>query len=179
MKIEKNRFVSLSYELRENDSEGKIIEVVEEGRPLNFIYGTGKLLQSFESNLGALSKGDSFSFSLSSPEAYGDRREEMIVDVPISVFMVDGKVDENICYVGNVVPMMDGSGNPLSGMICEVTDMHARMDFNHPMAGVNLCFSGKVIEVREATSDELNNSMHSHSCSSCGGHEGSGCGGSC
>ena len=165
MKIENNRMVSLTYELHENDPNGKIIETIEEIRPLNFVFGTGRLLPSFESNLNSLSKGDSFSFPLDSAEAYGERREEMIIDVPVSVFHADGKVDESICYVGNVVPMMDGSGNPLSGVINEISEEHVRMDFNHPMAGVNLYFTGQVIDVREPSSEELNASAGS--CSGC------------
>jgi FKBP-type peptidyl-prolyl cis-trans isomerase SlyD len=168
MKIESNKMVSLTYELRENDQHGKIIEVVEEARPLNFIYGTGKLLPSFETNLNKLSKGDPFSFRLSAEEGYGERREEMIIDVPISVFQNEGKVDESICYIGNVVPMMDTAGNPLSGIINEITDQHVKMDFNHPMAGVNLHFSGQVIDVREPSPEELNPS--NNSCSGC--HQG-------
>ena len=169
MKIETNKFVSLTYELRENDRNGKVIELVEEERPLNFIFGTGRLMPSFESNLSLLSKGDQFSFGLNSDNAYGERREEMIIDVPISVFQSEGKVDENICYVGNVVPMTDGSGNPLSGVINEITGDHVRMDFNHPMAGVNLYFTGKIIDVREPSHEELHASASP--CSGC--HESS------
>lgn len=165
MKIENNRMVSLTYELRENDSNGKIIETIEETRPLSFIFGTGRLLPSFETNLNSLSKGDPFSFALDSADAYGERREEMIIDVPISVFHSEGKVDESICYVGNVVPMMDSSGNPLSGTINEISEDHVRMDFNHPMAGVNLYFTGQVIDVREPSFEELNASASS--CSGC------------
>ena len=55
MKIENNRMVSLIYELRENDSKGKIIEALDETKPLRFIFGTGRLLPVFESNIGSLS----------------------------------------------------------------------------------------------------------------------------
>ena len=177
MKIENNRMVSLTYELRENDSDGKVIETIEENKPLGFIFGTGRLLPAFESNIDSLSTGDMFSFALDSPDAYGERREEMIIDVPLSVFMADGKVDENICYVGNVVPMVDGSGNPLSGTINEVTEDFVKMDFNHPMAGVNLHFSGKIIDVRIPTQEDLAHS--SGTCSSCGCNEGDSCTGTC
>ena len=51
MQIENNKMVSLTYELRENDSEGRVIETLDESRPLKFIYGTGKLLPVFESNI--------------------------------------------------------------------------------------------------------------------------------
>ena len=178
MKVEKNKMVSLIYELRESDAEGRIIETLDENSPLKFVYGTGRLLPVFESNIGSLNIGDNFRFTLSSELAYGEKREEMIVDVPISVFETDGKINEDICRVGNEVPMMDTEGNPLNGIINEITDTYVRMDFNHPMAGLDLFFSGKIIDVREATAEEI--AGNNHSCSSCGSSdEHAGCSGSC
>lgn len=177
MKIENNKMVSLIYELRENDSNGRIIESLDETRPLKFIYGTGRLLPVFESNISLLKTGDLFKFKLDSEMAYGDKREDMIINVPVSVFETDGKLNEDICRVGNEVPMTDSDGNPLTGVINEITDTYVRMDFNHPMAGLNLFFSGKIVEVREATDNELAATMHS--CSSCGTEAHSGCSGGC
>ena len=177
MKIENNKMVSLIYELRENDSNGRIIEALDETRPLKFIYGTGRLLPVFESNISMLNSGDPFSFTLNSEMAYGDKREEMIINVPLSVFETDGKVNEDICRVGNEVPMTDSEGNPLTGVINEITDTYVRMDFNHPMAGLDLYFSGKIVEVREATENELSATLNS--CSGCGSNDQSGCSGNC
>jgi len=168
--------VSLVYELREGSSDGRILETLDELRPLNFIYGTGRLLPVFEVNLDSLGSGDDFSFTLKADEAYGERREDMIIDVPVSVFETDGKLNEDICKVGNEVPMMDSEGNPLNGVIYEINDDFVKMDFNHPMAGLDLYFSGKIVDVRDATDHELAGTMNS--CSSCGSSS-SGCGGNC
>jgi FKBP-type peptidyl-prolyl cis-trans isomerase SlyD len=177
MKIENNKMVSLIYELRENNSEGRIIESLDDNKPLTFVYGTGRLLPVFESNINSLKKGDNFRFALNSEMAYGEKREEMIVNVPITVFETDGKLNEDICQVGNEVPMMDTEGNPLNGIINEITDSFVKMDFNHPMAGLDLFFSGRIVDVREATDSELSAIMGS--CSGCGGKEHSDCSGSC
>ena len=177
MKIENNKMVSLIYELRENDSNGRIIEALDETRPLKFIYGTGRLLPVFESNINLLETGDNFRFKLNSESAYGDKREEMIINVPVSVFESDGKINEDICKVGNEVPMTDSEGNPLTGVINEITDTYVRMDFNHPMAGLDLYFTGKIVEVREASEHELDATMKS--CSGCGSGEHSDCSGGC
>jgi FKBP-type peptidyl-prolyl cis-trans isomerase SlyD len=178
MKIEKNKMVSLIYELRESGSEGRIIETLDETRPLNFVDGTGRLIPFFESNITSLDKGDLFNFSLNAEMAYGEKREDMVVNVPVSVFETDGKINEDVCRVGNEVPMMDTEGHPLTGIINEITDTYVRMDFNHPMAGLDLYFSGKIIDVREATEEEIAGT--NHSCSSCGSADNqSGCGGSC
>jgi FKBP-type peptidyl-prolyl cis-trans isomerase SlyD len=177
MKIENNKMVSLIYELRENDSNGRIIEAPDESRPLTFIYGTGRLLPVFESNIGLLKTGDNFRFTLNSEMAYGDKREEMIINVPVGVFETNGKINEDICRVGNEVPMTDSDGNPLTGIINEITDTYIRMDFNHPMAGLDLFFSGKIVEVREATERELATIMNS--CSGCSSKEHADCSGDC
>ncbi len=177
MKIENNKMVSLIYELRENDPNGRIIEALDETGPLKFIYGTGRLLPVFETNIMSLKEGDLFRFTLNSDAAYGNKREEMIIDVPLSVFETDGKINEDICRVGNEVPMTDSEGNPLTGVINEITETSVKMDFNHPMAGLDLFFSGKIIEVREATENELAATMNS--CSGCGSKENSECSGSC
>ncbi len=166
MQIEKNKVVSLVYELREKTPDGRIIEILDPGKPLTFIYGSGRLLPGFEAKLFALKEGDDFSFLLPSGDAYGDKREDVMINVPLSAFQIDGKFDENTCQVGNEVPMMDKDGNRVIGTIIEVTDTYARMDFNHPMAGYDLSFSGKILDVHEATVDELDRMLGS--CSSCG-----------
>jgi len=178
MKIDKNKMVSLVYKLREKNADGRIIETLDETRPLEFVYGLGRLLPVFESNINSLNKWDNFNFSMSPEMGYGEKREDMIVNVPISVFETDGKLNEDICRVGNEVPMMDTDGNPLNGVINEISDTSVRVDFNHPMAGLDLYFSGKIINVREATAEEIAGT--NHSCSSCGSADSqAGCSGSC
>ena len=59
-------------------------------------------------------------------------------------------------FEGNVVPLMDSEGNRLQAQVVSVTDSHVTVDLNHPLAGENLHFKGKVLEVREATEEELN-----------------------
>lgn len=169
--------VSLIYELRESDQEGRVIEVLDELKPLSFVFGSGRLLPVFESNISSLGIGDSFRFSMKSEFAYGEKREDMIVNVPVAVFETDGKINEDICQVGKEVPMMDNEGNPLTGVINEITDTYVRMDFNHPMAGLDLYFTGKIVDVRDATHEEISGT--NHSCSSCGSGNDSGCSGSC
>ncbi|MEE4215506.1 MAG: FKBP-type peptidyl-prolyl cis-trans isomerase [Bacteroidales bacterium] len=175
MVIEKDKMVSLKYVLREGDSKGDIVEEVNSENPLEFLYGAGQMLPHFESNIENLSQGDKFEFSLTSEQAYGDKREELIVELPMSVFEVDGKVDENLLKPGNQVPMADAQGRRLVGTVLSNTDTAVKMDFNHPMAGAELHFTGEVLDVRDASPDELN-THKSDGCSGCGSHDGcSGC----
>ena len=96
--------------------------------------------------------------------------------MPMSVFEVEGKVDENLLTTGNQVPMADSQGNRLIGTVLSHTDSSVKMDFNHPMAGTDLHFAGEILNVREATEDELN-IYNNDGCSTCGSHDG--CSGTC
>jgi FKBP-type peptidyl-prolyl cis-trans isomerase SlyD len=171
MIIEKNRVVSLVYELK---VEGEIIESLNDDRPLTFIYGTGALLPKFEDNLNGMKVGDTFDFELKCADGYGLATEEAVVDIPKSVFEVDGKFDNEMIQEGNAIPMMDGDGNRLNGVVVTVGSETVTMDFNHPLAGDDLFFKGKVVEVREATQEELAHG-HIHAASGCG----DGCEGEC
>ena len=166
MVIEKDMMVSLKYILREGDNNGDIIEEVSNDNPLVFMYGAGKMLPHFESNIESLASGDKFNFKLMPDEAYGDKREELIVDLPMTVFEVDGKVDENLLRIGNQVPMADSHGRRMIGTVLSYTETSVKMDFNHPMAGTELHFTGEILGVRDATDEELN--MHNTDCSTCG-----------
>lgn len=166
MEITKEKVVSITYELRKDAENGEVVETVTDENPLTFLYGVGGMLPKFEENLNGMKAGDDFQFGLQPEEAYGPVVENAIVDVPIDVFKVDGQVDNNMLQVGNSIPMMDNSGNRLNGMVQEIKDTAVTMDFNHPMAGKNLFFSGKVTDVREATEEELSHG-HVHGAGGC------------
>ena len=166
MEISKEKVVSITYELRKDHENGEIVETVTNDNPLTFIYGTGGMLPKFEEKLGGLKAGEEFKFGLNSEDAYGPVVDNAIVDVPIDVFKVDGEVDKNILQPGNMVPMMDNSGNRLNGKILDIGESAVKMDFNHPMAGKDLFFTGTVSSIREATEEELSHG-HVHQNGSC------------
>jgi len=163
MEIRKEKVVSITYELRKDGENGEIVETVTGDNPLTFLYGVGGMLPKFEENLDGMRAGDEFRFGLNSEDAYGPVVENAVVDVPIDVFKVDGQVDHNMLQIGNMVPMMDNSGNRLNGKIIDIQEQSVEMDFNHPMAGKDLYFSGSVTEVRDATDEELSHGhVHAH-----------------
>lgn len=156
MKIENNKFIALSYDL--NVGEGEEIELMERATvesPLEFIYGTGSMLEAFEKNLDGLVEGDSFDFVLTPEQAYGEYDDEHIVDLPRNLFEQDGQLNEEVIFEGNMVPMMDANGNRLNGSVVAVKEDGITMDFNHPLAGETLNFSGKVLIVRDSTPEEI------------------------
>lgn len=175
--ISKNFMVTLTYDLHIDDAGGEMIEQATEANPLKFLYGAGVMLPKFESHLSGLKAGETFTMRLPSTDAYGDVNQDAIVDLPKHVFLVDGKFDDELITVGNTVPMMSGNGQRLNGMVLEVSDEEVKMDFNHPLAGEDLYFSGKILEVREPSEEELAQHNQNGGCG-CGsdGCDDGGCG---
>jgi FKBP-type peptidyl-prolyl cis-trans isomerase SlyD len=114
------------------------------------------MLEKFEENIKGLQQGDQFDFMIPSDEAYGQASDDAVVDLPLNVFEIEGEVDYDLLKVGNYIPMQDQQGNRLDGIVLEVGDEKVKMDFNHPLAGDDLFFQGEVLDVREATQDEIN-----------------------
>lgn len=152
MKIENNKVVSLSFTLT---VDGEVIETVTNDKPMQFMYGTGYLLPKFEQNIAGKEVGDSFDFVLKADKAYGNVDPEAVIDLSKEIFMVDGKVDEEVLFVGNQVPMRDQDGNRLYGVVESIQDDTVTMNFNHPLAGSDLHFKGEVVVVRDATPEDL------------------------
>ncbi|MBN2635357.1 MAG: FKBP-type peptidyl-prolyl cis-trans isomerase [Prolixibacteraceae bacterium] len=155
MEIGKYSMVTLTYDLRLDNENGEMVEQATVEKPLQFLYGAGVMLPKFESQLAGLREGEPFSIKLNVNEAYGEVNEDAVVELPKHVFLVDGNFDDELIKVGNTVPMMSSNGQRLNGLVLEVNDENVKMDFNHPLAGEDLYFAGKVVEVREASEEEV------------------------
>ncbi len=168
MKIGQNKVVDITYTLREGGADGNVIETVTAEKPLEFIFGKGFLLPAFEDNLKDLNVGGDFAFTLNAENAYGDHNAQMVVPLDTKLFQKeDGTIEEGLLEIGNQIPMQDTQGRHLMGRVIELQDDKVIMDFNHPMAGKTLHFTGKVEKIREATEEELNPPQHGCGC---GGH---------
>ena len=190
MKITANKSVSAEYELYvdgEKEGELELMEKATAEQPLSFIYGVGMMLPKFEENIFGLAAGEKFDFTIDNEDAYGAYEDENVLDLDRSIFEIDGKLDEEVVFEGNVVPLMDNEGHRINAQVVEVTDTHVKVDLNHPLAGETLHFKGSILEVREATEKELS-ALHGGGGCGCGsggcGDEGCGCddgveGGSC
>ncbi|HJE89008.1 FKBP-type peptidyl-prolyl cis-trans isomerase [Rikenella microfusus] len=173
MKISENKFVSLAYTLT---VDGQVADQATAERPLEFVYGVGMLLPKFEEFIAGKEAGEKFEFVLTPAEGYGEINPQAVVNLPKDVFMVDGAIPDDMLMVGNVLPMADQNGNRLMGTVKAVNENDVTMDFNHPMAGKTLNFTGDILGVREAKPEDM---MPAGGCS-CGsgscGCEGGDCG---
>ena len=158
MKIEKQTVVMLTYQLSVKDQTDtwESIENVTAEEPMAFIHGLSGLPEKFEDNLAGMGVGDTFDFRITAEEGYGEFDEEAVVDLPIDIFKNEsGELESDILVVGNMVPMTNEDGHQMMGQVLEIADDHVIMDFNHPLAGREMWFRGAVLEVRNATEEEL------------------------
>ena len=159
MKIEANKVVSLNYKLTNHKTGEKIEETTAE-QPMVFLFGVEAIIPDFEVNISGKTIGDTFAFAIESENAYGTPSDEQVAMIPLDVFnMEDGKVNTEEIYIGATVPMSDNEGHQLLGTVLDINEEFVKMDFNHPLAGIDLHFEGEVIGVRDASEEEV---THGH-----------------
>lgn len=161
MQVSEDKVVSVTYHLTAQKGNGneELVEQTSPERPFVFLNGFGGVLPDFEANLNGKTKGDKFDFRIKPENAYGNFEKDFVVKVDRQAFEVDGQFDDKRVKIGEDIEMNDAEGNVLVGKVKEITDSYVEMDFNHPLAGYELHFIGEVLEVREATPEELD---HGH-----------------
>ncbi len=157
MNISDKKIVTASYDLyvQAEKESAELMESATAENPLVFCYGIGMMLQKFEENLLDKKAGDEFDFNIACDDAYGQYNEDHVVDLPKNIFEVEGKFDDEMVAVGKIVPLMDAQGNRLNAEVLEIKENEVSVDLNHPLAGENLHFKGKVIDVHEASEEEM------------------------
>lgn len=150
MIIETNKIVTLHYILRDGSETGNIIEDTHNSQPITFTFGVGQMIPGFESNLNGMKQGDTYAFLLAPGEAYGDNNVKSIVKIPKKNFAdSEGNINASDIQIGSPVRMKNQNGQSFQGIIKEVSEDQITVDFNHPMAGRTLHFSGEILEVKE------------------------------
>lgn len=176
-----NRYIKVQYKLYAPMGEEKEVRIIEETRddmPFDFISGMNMVLDSLEQQLVPLSDGQDFRIELSEDEAYGPYIPEGVQEIPAEAFFVEGKMDDGHVYEGAVVPLRNAEGEQFNGTVVKITDKTVVVDLNHPLAGKQLTFQGRVIENRIATNKEIESYLNAQGgCGSCGGCGGGGCNG--
>ncbi|MEW6060403.1 MAG: peptidylprolyl isomerase [Bacteroidota bacterium] len=151
MKIENNKVVSINYTLR-NDA-GEVLDSSDGREPLVYIHGMGNIITGLESQLLGKSAGDSLKVSIPPSEAYGEYDLSQVVQVSRSQF--EGAPD---LKVGMRFTATSDQGYQVV-TITNINDDVVTIDGNHPLAGKTLHFDVTVVDVRDASPDELS---HGH-----------------
>ncbi len=151
MQIAAQKVVSIEYTLK--DADGQVLDTSDGRQPLAYLHGAGNIVVGLEKALEGKAAGDTVEVSVSPEEGYGLRDEAAIRNVPARKLSPDKKV-----LPGQRFRMMTASGAVVATVLSVQGD-YAKVDGNHPLAGVTLNFSVKVVDVREPTEEEL---AHGH-----------------
>ncbi|MGB1198174.1 MAG: FKBP-type peptidyl-prolyl cis-trans isomerase [Thalassotalea sp.] len=158
MKIAPNKVVVLHYAV--SDSEGTLIDSSYDHKPLAVIHGTGYLIPGLEDALVDHSAGDKFEVAVEADNAYGERHDGFVQTVPKAMFESIEDLD-----VGTQLRATTDEGEQ-TVIVIDVTDDEITVDGNHPLAGIDLSFDVEILEVRDATEEELNHG-HVHAEGGC------------
>jgi FKBP-type peptidyl-prolyl cis-trans isomerase SlyD len=158
MQVAKNRVVSIDYTLTGED--GTILDTSKGDEPLAYVHGTDEIVAGLENALAGKEPKDHVSVTVSPEEGYGVRDDAVVFTVPRSQFR---GVDE--LEIGMQFEVQgDGEGHVVT--VVAMDENEVTVDGNHPLAGLTLHFDVDIVDVREATSDEIEHGHvhdgHSH-----------------
>ncbi|MFT4754829.1 MAG: FKBP-type peptidyl-prolyl cis-trans isomerase SlyD [Salibacteraceae bacterium] len=152
MKIAQNTVVTMHYKL--SDKDGLVIDSSEGRDPLAYIQGIGALVPGLETELAGKSEGEKVQAIVQPEHAYGNRDESLIRVVPKSGFQ-----GEEEMAVGMQVQIDTGEEGTAIATLTKIEGDDVTLDLNHPLSDIELHFDVDIIELREATEDEL---AHGH-----------------
>ncbi|HLF34467.1 MAG TPA: peptidylprolyl isomerase [Cyclobacteriaceae bacterium] len=147
MRIQKDKVVSIHYTLK--DKEGNILDTSSGREPLTYLHGNGNLISGMEEGLEGKSSGEKLDLEISPEKGYGVRNEELVQQVSRTAFG-DQKVEKGMEF-------QTKSGHTV--VVTKVGLEQVTVDANHPLAGKDLFFNVEVLDIREATKEELD---HGH-----------------
>lgn len=149
-----SKAIAVEYNLHKDTATGELIESTEGKNPLAFLSGLGQMIPEFEDNITDLNEGDTFSFGIKSENAYGTHKPEAVIELAQDMFMKEGKLIPEVA-VANILPLQDQNGNVIPGKVLSINEETVTVDVNHLLADQDLYFTGKIIEIRDATAEEL------------------------
>ena len=159
MEIAARKVVTLNYTL--TDDDGNVIDKSEDGS-FAYLHGASNIIPGLENALAGKKAGDTLNVSVLPAEGYGERDPGKTQAVPREMFPADAEIE-----VGMQFHAQGPNGETLVVTAVKVEEDTITVDGNHPLAGVQLNFAVEVIEVREATSEEVDHG-HVHGP---GGHD--------
>lgn len=152
MRVEQNKVVSMHYKLA--DKDGVVIDNSEGRPPLAYIHGIGALVAGLEAQLENKVVGDKFQAIVAPEDAYGTRDEELVRVVPKSGFQGDEEMT-----IGMQVQIDTGDKGLAIATLTAIDGDDITLDLNHPLSDMELHFDIDIMDIREATSDEI---AHGH-----------------
>ncbi|RME86449.1 MAG: peptidylprolyl isomerase [Zetaproteobacteria bacterium] len=152
MRIQKNTVASFHYTL--TDETGQVLDSSEGEKPFSYLHGHEQIIPGLEAALEGKAAGDAFEVELTPEEAYGEHDPELVERVPRAAFQGVETIEPGMMFQAQTP---DGEMQVVR--VVKVEEDHVIVDGNHPLAGRRLHFKVQVVDVREATEDEI---AHGH-----------------
>jgi FKBP-type peptidyl-prolyl cis-trans isomerase SlyD len=159
MPLKSNQVITINFILK--DTDGNIIEETTKENPFSFISGGSQILPKLEENIGEMLIGSKRTVTLSPEDAYGIYDDGAIQQVTRSEFPEDTDIEEGMTFIAD-----SPDGHQMPFVIKSVEGENIKIDFNHPLAGQTLTFDLELLNLRDATIEELSHG-HVHGA---GGH---------
>jgi FKBP-type peptidyl-prolyl cis-trans isomerase SlyD len=159
MPLKSNQVITINFILK--DTDGNIIEETTKENPFSFISGGSQILPKLEENIGEMLIGSKRTVTLSPEDAYGIYDDGAIQQVTRSEFPEDTEIEEGMTFIAD-----SPDGHQMPFVIKSVEGENIKIDFNHPLAGQSLTFDLELLNLRDATIEELSHG-HVHGA---GGH---------
>ena len=146
MQIGAKKDVTIQYTLR--DDAGTVLDSSEGRPPLTYLHGEGNIVPGLEKALDGKQPGDEVKVTVPPADGYGERSDGNVRNVPRRR-LPEGKIEP-----GMRMRMQTDAGQVIA-LVTAVKGDYVTLDTNHPLAGMTLHFEVKVVEVRDATAEEL------------------------
>ncbi len=148
MTITKDSAVFFNYTL--TDSQGTVLDKSQDGQPLGYLHGHGNIISGLEKQLEGKKVGDTLKAVVEPAEAYGEHIAEAVQEIPREHFQGVDNIE-----VGMQFQAQAENGQPINVLVTAVTDSTVTVDANHPLAGKQLTFDVEIVDIREASKEEL------------------------
>ncbi|MBN1997574.1 peptidylprolyl isomerase [candidate division KSB1 bacterium] len=155
MQVANDKVVSFHYRLT-LDNGSEIDSSYQAGEPLKFLVGQGQIIPGLENAMIGMSIGESKEVIVEPAQAYGLHKKELVKTVPRDQLPSDIELQ-----VGLVLTGQDEKEQEYELIVRSFTDADVTLDMNHPLAGKRLNFAVEVVEVRDATGEEIKHG-HAH-----------------
>jgi len=161
MQIAERTVASFHYTL--TSPEGQVIDSSRGREPLPYLHGAGQIVPGLEKAMLGRLAGDRFQVLVAAAEGYGESHPEMLQSVPRAAFPADAEIEAGMQFEAQ------GPMGPVTVVVKAVDADTVTIDANHPLAGMPLHFEIEVVEVREASVEEV---LHGHVHGPGGHHHG-------
>ncbi|MBD8487514.1 peptidylprolyl isomerase [Echinicola sp. CAU 1574] len=122
--------------------DGTVFDSSENREPLQFTVGDGNMIKGFDAAVNGMEVGQDKSVTIPSDEAYGAKRDDMMIDVPVEQVPADIKPE-----VGMDLSIQNQQGQPVPVKVVHVDQEKITLDANHPLAGEDLIFDIQLVEI--------------------------------